>query len=67
MAVYATIYDSNGAHPDPDKISAIRDRPSPSTVAELQYILGVVTYLSPFIQNLANQKANLRELLKKDT
>ena len=64
---FDTIYDSNGAHPDPDKISAIRDLPSPSTVVELQHILGIVTYLSPFIPNLANQTASLRELLKKDT
>ena len=64
---FGTIYDSNGAHPDPDKISAIRDLPPPSTVVELQHILGIVTYLSPFIQNLANQTASIWELLKKDT
>ena len=58
---------ANGAHPDPDKISAIRDLPSPSTVVELQHILGIVTYLSPFIQDLANQTASLRELQKKYT
>ena len=62
-----TIYDSNGAHPDPDKIFAIRDLSSPLTVVQLQHLLVIVTYLSLFIQNLANQTASLRELLKKDT
>ena len=65
--VVGTIYDSKGAHPDLDKISVIRDLSSPSTVVELQHILGIVTYLSPFIQSLANKTPNLWELLKKYT
>ena len=28
---FGTIYDSNGTHSDPDKISAIRELPSPAT------------------------------------
>ena len=63
---FGTIYDMNGAHPDPDKVTAIRDLPSPTTVAELQHVLGIVTYLSPFIPILASHTASLRELLKKD-
>ena len=63
---FGTIYDRNGAHPDPAKVKAINELPSPSTVSELQHVLGIVTYLSPFIQNLASHTSCLRELLKTD-
>ncbi|XP_047484153.1 uncharacterized protein K02A2.6-like [Penaeus chinensis] len=60
-----TVYDKEGSHPDPDKVSAIKALPSPTNVTELQQCLGIVTYMSPFIPNLADETAPLRSLLKK--
>ena len=40
---------------------------SPANVAELQHVLGMVTYMGPFIPHLSEHTAaNLRDLLKKD-
>ena len=40
---------------------------APNDKHQLQVFLGMVTYMSPFIQDLSAQTADLRELLKKDT
>ena len=40
--------------------------PAPSTKKELQEFLGFVTYLSPFIHNLADKSVPLRDLTKQD-
>jgi len=63
---FGTVYDKEGSHPDPDKVSAIKALPSPRNVTELQQFLGMVTYMSPFIPNLADETAPLRSRLKKE-
>ena len=54
------------AHPDPSKVSAIKEMPAPQNKGELQSFLGMVTYLSPFIPQLSSHTAILRGLLKTD-
>ncbi|XP_063607727.1 uncharacterized protein LOC134782233 [Penaeus indicus] len=49
----------HGSLSDPDKVSAIKALPSPTNVTELQQFLGMVTYMSPFIPNLADETAPL--------
>jgi hypothetical protein len=44
----------------------LQKMPAPTGKKELQEFLGFVTYLSPFIENLADKSAVLRDLLKKD-
>ena len=61
---FGCVYDKHGAHPDPSKVSAIKEMPAPQNKGELQSFLGMVTYLSPFIPQLSSHTATLRGLLK---
>ena len=63
---FGCVYDKHGAHPDPSKVSAIKEMPAPQNKGELQSFLGMVTYLSPFIPQLSSHTATLRGLLKAD-
>ncbi|CAM1291118.1 Uncharacterised protein at_DN1466 [Pycnogonum litorale] len=60
------IINSTGQKIDPDRVSSILDMKSPETKEELQRFLGMLTYVSNFIPNLANETATLRKLLTKD-
>ena len=59
-------YSENGVEPDQARIKEISNLPPPSNKQELQSILGMVQYLSPFIPHLSDQTAPLRDLLRKD-
>ncbi len=61
---FGSIYDKDGVHPDPQKVTAIQRMSSPKNVKQLQEFLGMVTYLGPFIPHLSKLTAPLRELLK---
>ena len=63
---FGCVYDKHRAHPDPSKVSAIKEMPAPQNKGELQSFLGMVTYLSPFIPQLSSHTATLRGLLKTD-
>lgn len=52
--------------PDPEKVEAIVNMPGPTDKNGLVRLLGMVTYLSKFCQNLANDTRPLRDLLKAD-
>ena len=67
VTFFGTVYDANGAHPDPKKVDAIHKMPPPDSKQQLQHFLGMVTYLSPFIPSLSTHTAPLQELLKKDS
>lgn len=58
---------ADGLLPDPSKVETISRVKCPTNVKELQRFLGLVTYLSKFIKNLADVTAPLRILLEKDT
>ena len=64
---FGMLYDREGVHPDPQKVSDIKKIAPPTDKTSLQEFLGMVTYMSPFIRNLSDNTANLRELLKKDS
>ena len=46
------IISSEGASPDPDKIKAVRDYPTPTTLKELRQFLGLVNYYRRFVKKL---------------
>ena len=48
------------------EFSADGVRLDPGRAAQLQEFLGIATYMSPFIPNLSQQTATLRDLVKKD-
>jgi hypothetical protein len=56
----------DGIHPDPDKIRAIADMPTPPDKQALQRFLGMINYVSKFVKNYSNMTAPLRELLHKE-
>ena len=67
VTFFGTVYDANGAYPDPKKVDVIHEMPPPENQTQLQQFLGMVMYLSPFIPSLSTHTATLWELLKKDS
>ena len=59
--------DQQGLHPLKEKVQAVQDAPSPSNVTELRAYLGLLTYYSKFLPNMATVLAPLYKLLRKDT
>ena len=55
-----------GFSPDPEKISAIHDMPTPSCKQDLQRLLGMINYLAKYIPNMSELTAPLRSLFKCD-
>ena len=39
-----TVIDQNGRHPDPEKVKAIQEVPSPTNVQTLHSFLGMINY-----------------------
>lgn len=62
---FGAVYDQDGVHPDPKKVEDIKSLQSPMNETELQHILGIMTYMSPFIPRLSEHTASMRDLLKK--
>lgn len=60
------VVTSDGLKPDPEKLETISKIKRPENVKELQRFLGLVTYLSKFIENMADITCPLRQLLQKD-
>ena len=59
------VIDSEGLHPLPEKIEAIRQAPTPNNVTELKSYLGLLTYYGKFLPNLSTRLAPLYKLLSK--
>ena len=51
------VITSEGIKPDPRKIEAITNMPTPSNKMEVQRFLGMVTYLGKFLPNLSEETA----------
>ena len=66
MTFFGLKFGAEGVRPDPGRIKAIQQLKAPQNVTQLQEFLGIATYMSPFIPNLSQQTANLRDLVKKD-
>ena len=60
------VLTSYGLKPDPSKVRAVKEMPSPADKPALLRFLGMVNYMSKFIPNLANLTQPLRELLHKE-
>ena len=43
---FGCVYDKHRAHPDPSKVSAIKEMPAPQNKGEHQSFLGMATYTS---------------------
>jgi hypothetical protein len=53
-----------GVQPSAGRINAIKDMPSPTNVAELRRVLGMINYLGRFLPNLATVISPMTDLLK---
>ena len=59
------LISGEGIKPSARKIKAIMDAPSPSSAAEVQSFLGMITYYCKFVRNFSNKMSPLYDLLKK--
>ena len=67
MAFLGQVVDGDsGVQPDPEKVAAIVDMPTPGNVGDIRRFLGVANQMSKFVPNLAEKSQPLRELLVKD-
>ena len=67
VAYLGHIVDAQGLHPNPDKVRAIEEAPPPQCISELKSYLGLLTYYSKFLPDLATLLAPLYALLRHDT
>lgn len=58
--------DKEGLHPVSSKLDAIEKAPSPKNVEELRSFIGLLTYYSKFLPNMATFLAPLYKLLEKN-
>ena len=58
--------DAEGLHPLDDRVRAIRDAPTPTSVSELKSYLGMLSYYNKFLPNLSSLLHPLHRLLRKD-
>ena len=66
MKFFGLESNAYGVRPVPGRAADILRMKAPQNVAQDQEFLGIVTYISPFIPNLSQQTATLRDLVKKD-
>ena len=59
------LVDELGVRPDPEKVRAIQQMKTPTTVSELRRFLGMINQQSKFSPNLADHTKPLRDLLSK--
>ena len=58
--------DATGRHPTDEKITAIKEAPTPRNVTELRSFLGIISYYSKFLPNMSSRLAPLYALLQKN-
>ena len=56
--------DAEGVHPLPAKVRAVEEAPTPRNVSELKSFLGLLSYYSRFLPNMATLLAPLYKLLR---
>ena len=57
------VIDDNDLHPVPDELKAVRNTPISHNVAELKAYLGLLTYYSKYLSNMASTLSPLYQLL----
>ena len=56
------VISKGGLKPDPEKVTAIKNMPKPTSKPEVLTLLGFVNYLSKFLPKLSEVSASLKEL-----
>jgi hypothetical protein len=60
------VISSSGVQPDPDRVRVVVNMPPPNNVTEVRCFLGMINQMAKFANNLAQQSAPIRNLLRKD-
>jgi hypothetical protein len=60
------LVSANGVKPDPAKVAAIKDFPTPENTTDVRAFMGLANQLGQFLPDLAHATEPLRGLLKKD-
>ncbi|KAL0818955.1 hypothetical protein ABMA28_008252 [Loxostege sticticalis] len=60
------IIGEDGVRPNPEKVKAVTDFPTPKTAKDIKSFLGLVSYYRRFIPDFSKHAKSLTSLLKKD-
>jgi hypothetical protein len=61
------VVSDHGIMPDPTKVNAVRDWPTPTTVRDVRSFLGLANYYRRFIKHYAHKAVPLTDLTKANT
>ena len=61
ISFYGAIIMVQGMRPNPAKVQALQDLPTPQNSKHLQSFLGLINYLLPFLPGLASKTTFIRE------
>ena len=67
LSYMGVVLTDKGVKPDPKKQDCVQSMPAPTNKYEVRRLLGAVTYLSRFFEDLSTKTEPLRTLLKKET
>src|SRR5690606_21937477 len=60
IKVLGHVVSSTGIRPDPDKIQAVQNFPTPKSVSDVQSFLGLCSYFRRFVRNFSRRSCLLR-------
>ncbi|GFX57523.1 hypothetical protein TNCV_3051731 [Trichonephila clavipes] len=64
VKILGHLVSSNGVRPDPDKIKAVRNFPTPKNIHDIRSFLGLCSYFRRFIKSFCHLAEPLQSLLK---
>jgi hypothetical protein len=66
VSLLGHIVSHDGIQCNPEKITAVRDWPIPTSVTEIRSFIGITSYYRRFIENFSNVAYPLTRLTQKD-
>ena len=67
VSFFGNDYSAKGIRPSPNKVQDLQNSAEPESKADIQRFWGFNQLLSPFVPNLSEKAAPLRDLLKEET